>query len=176
VRLGKELTGMTLQSVETARSRQNPIDILEEIVSSNEWLHDRASEEELACEVEGRWCDYRMFFVWREETGALHFSCCFDARVPDAKRHDIHDLLAMINEKLWLGHFEVSSEDSVPMFRHTTLLRGAPGASVEQLEDLVDIALTECERFFPAFQFVIWGGKSASEAIGAAMFETVGEA
>jgi hypothetical protein len=62
------------------------------------------------------------------------------------------------------------------MFRHTTLLRGAPGASVEQLEDLVDIALTECERFFPAFQFVIWGGKSASEAIGAAMFETVGEA
>jgi len=62
------------------------------------------------------------------------------------------------------------------VFRHTTLLRGAGGASVEQLEDLVDIALTECERYYPAFQFVIWGGKNPSQAIAAAMLDTVGEA
>jgi len=64
----------------------------------------------------------------------------------------------------------------MPMFRHTVPLRGLRGASVEQLEDLVDSAVTECERFFPAFQFVIWGGKSAAEAMAAALFETVGEA
>jgi hypothetical protein len=62
------------------------------------------------------------------------------------------------------------------MFRHTTLLRGAQAASQEQLEDLVDIALTECERFYPAFQFILWGGKSASEAVSAAILDTVGEA
>jgi hypothetical protein len=47
---------------------------------------------------------------------------------------------------------------------------------VEQLEDLVDIAITECERFYPAFQFVVWGGKSPKEGIGAAMLDTAGEA
>ena len=62
------------------------------------------------------------------------------------------------------------------MFRHTVLLRGHQGASVEQLEDLVDIALTECERFYPAFQFVTWGGKTASEAVTASLLDTVGEA
>jgi hypothetical protein len=41
---------------------------------------------------------------------------------------------------------------------------------------MVDIAITECERFFPAFQFLLWGGKSATEALQAAMLETVGEA
>jgi len=41
---------------------------------------------------------------------------------------------------------------------------------------LIEIAITECERFYPAFQFVIWGGKSPAEAIAAAMLETVGEA
>ena len=46
----------------------------------------------------------------------------------------------------------------------------------ELLEDLVDIAVTECERFYPAFQFVIWGGKSPVEAMTAAMLETEGEA
>ncbi len=62
------------------------------------------------------------------------------------------------------------------MFRQTTLLRGSHGASVEQLEDLVEIALSECERFYPAFQFVIWGGKTPAEAVSAALLDTVGEA
>ena len=48
--------------------------------------------------------------------------------------------------------------------------------SVEQLEDLVDISLNECERFYPAFQFVVWGGKKPAEAIEAAILETCGEA
>ena len=34
----------------------------------------------------------------------------------------------------------------------------------------------ECERFYPAFQYVIWGGKSAIDSISAAMVDTVGEA
>ena len=40
----------------------------------------------------------------------------------------------------------------------------------------MEIALTECERFYPAFQFVIWGGKSASEAVSAAILDTIAEA
>ncbi len=62
------------------------------------------------------------------------------------------------------------------MFRQTILLRGIRCASVEQIEDLVEIALNECERFYPAFQFVLWGGKEPQEAILAAMLETEGEA
>ena len=52
----------------------------------------------------------------------------------------------------------------------------APRASVEQMEDLVEIALMECERYYPAFQFVIRGGKTASEAVTAAILDTMGEA
>ena len=56
------------------------------------------------------------------------------------------------------------------------LLRGAPGASAESLEDMVDIAITECERFFPAFQFVLWGDKSPQDALASAMVDAAGEA
>ena len=154
----------------------NPLDIVEEIVAANQWPFDRTSEDELVVEITGKWCDYRLYFMWRDDLSALHFTCAFDARVPDTRRREVHDLLALVNEKLWLGHFDVSLEEGMPMFRHTVPLRGLSGASVEQLEDLVDSAFTECERFYPAFQFVIWGGKSAQEAIAAALFETVGEA
>ena len=154
----------------------NPIDIVEEIVLANEWPHDRASDEEMVVEISGRWCDYRLFFVWQEEISAMHFSCSFDMKVPKGRRAAVYELLATVNEKMWLGHFDVCSDSNLPMFRHAILLRGALGASVEQLEDLVDMALTECERFYPAFQLVIWGGKTPDEAVTAAMIEPMGEA
>jgi hypothetical protein len=46
----------------------------------------------------------------------------------------------------------------------------------KQCEALLDAALDTSERYFQAFQFVVWAGKSAREALDAAMFETAGEA
>ena len=108
--------------------------------------------------------------------GALHFSCVFETRVDIQSYSGVHHLLALINEKLWLGHFDLSSEDGTPMFSHTLLLRGAGPASVEQLEDLVDVSVSESDRYYPAFQFVIWGGKTAAEALNAALIDVAGEA
>src|SRR5262249_59029613 len=102
--------------------------------------------------------------------------CGFDMKVPKNRRAPIYELLALANEKLWLGHFDISAEDNSPAFRHAVLLRGVLGASVEQVEDLVDIAVSECERFYPAFQLVVWGGKPPSEAMEMAMIEPIGEA
>jgi hypothetical protein len=167
---------MTALSTETSVIALNPIDIVEEIVLANEWPHDRASDEEMVVEITGRWCDYRLLFVWQEEISAMHFSCSFDMKVPRARRAAVYELLAIVNEKMWLGHFDICSDTNLPMFRHAILLRGAQGASVEQLEDLVDMALTECERFYPAFQLVIWGGKTPEEAVTSAMIEPMGEA
>jgi len=154
----------------------NPLDVLEQIVAANEWTFERRSAGEMAAEAPGKWCDYGLYFSWSHEISAMHFSCAFDLKVPPERRDKLFELLAMANEKLWIGHFGLESEDGVPVFRHSVLLRGAPGASAESLEDMVDIALTECERFFPAFQFVLWGGKKPEEALQAAMLECVGEA
>ncbi len=154
----------------------NPLDMVEQFVVSNDWAFDRRSDEELAVEVPGRWCNYSLYFAWREDMGAMHFTCAFDMKVPDAKRSGIYELLGLVNEKLWVGHFGLWEDEGVPMFRHTSLLRGTPGAAPEQVEDLVDIAVAECERFYPSFQFVIWGGKTAREAMMASLLETVGQA
>ena len=167
---------MSLSYVDSSTTQQNPLDLLEEIVGANDWAFDRASIDELAVEISGRWCDYRLYFLWREDLGALHFSCLLESRVPVEKRREVSMLLALLNEKMWLGHFDLSSDDGTPMFRHTLLVRGAGGVSVEQMEDLVEVAMGESERFFPAFQFVIWGGKSAEEAIASSLLDVEGEA
>lgn len=158
------------------RAFHNPLDIVEDIVVANEWLFERARDDEMIVELAGRWCHYRLFFVWQPDICALQFSCQFDLKVPMPKRSVVNDLLAMMNSKLWLGHFELCPDDASPMFRHTLLIKDAPQAPVEMLEDLVEIALTESERFYPAFQFVVWGGKTPQQAIAAAMIDTAGQA
>lgn len=154
----------------------NPLDILEQLVDANEWPFDRPSEAEMVIELAGRWSDYRLFVAWQESLGAVYVSCRVDIRVPERKRVAMAELLMLVNEKLWLGHFDLCSEERAPVFRHTVPLRGVGGASAEQLEDLVDIAFTECDRFYPAFQHLLWGGLRAADAIAAALLDPQGEA
>jgi hypothetical protein len=97
-------------------------------------------------------------------------------KVPKRRRAGLYELLALANERLWLGHFDLAAGDNSPSFRYAVLLRGFSSVGSEQVEDLVDIAVSECERFYPAFQLVVWGGKSAEDAMAAAMIDPIGEA
>jgi hypothetical protein len=165
---------MLLPASETTPA--NPLDLVEQIVTDHEWPFDRQGDDELMVGVAGKWSDYQLWFSWRADYGALQFSCAFDLKVSESRRRDLHSLIVLLNEKLWLGHFDLWQGDGLLVFRHALLLRGGFGPTTEQIEDLVEIALSECERFYPAFQFAMWGGKSPREAIEAAMLETQGEA
>ncbi|HEX3350839.1 MAG TPA: YbjN domain-containing protein [Acetobacteraceae bacterium] len=160
----------------TPEHSPNPLDVMEQIASANDWAFDRRSDSEMAAEAPGKWCDYGLYFSWSHEISAMHFTCAFDMKVPDKRRSALYELLALANEHLWIGHFGLDTDEGMLVFRHSVLLRGASGASAESLEDMVDIAITESERFFPAFQFVLWGGKTPADAMQAAMLECAGEA
>ena len=110
------------------------------------------------------------------EIEALHLACAFDMRVPELRLSEVQQLIALINEQMWIGHFDVWTQNGVVMFRHALLLAGGGSASDRQCEAVLGTALDSCERYFPAFQFVVWAGKSAREAMNSVMFETSGEA
>ena len=167
---------MTTLRVETDNFLSNPLDLVEQVIINRDWAYDRSSDEEVVAEVTGHWCNYRVWFSWQAEQGALAFSCALDSKLPQSAHNRIYPLLVMVNNKLWLGHFDLVSEDNNVAFRHTMLMRGGCVVAIEQLEDLIDIAISECDRFFPAFQASVWANKSAKEALEAAIFETVGEA
>jgi len=154
----------------------NPLDLVESVIMDRDWVFDRPADGELIAEVSGVWCNYRVWFNWQEDSGGLTLSCALDTKFPKAMIFKIHSLMALVNEKIWLGHFEINSEDASVVFRHSLLFRDGVGTTHEHLSELLDIAVNECERFFPAFQSVVWGGKSASEALALALFDTIAEA
>jgi hypothetical protein len=61
------------------------------------------------------------------------------------------------------------------MFRQGLMLNGAI-ATIGQCEALLRAALEACERYYQAFQFVVWAGKESRDALASTMFETEGRA
>jgi hypothetical protein len=108
------------------------------------------------------------------EIEALHLACAFDMKIPHARRAEVQRLIAAVNEQLWVGHFDIWTHTGMIMYRQALVLPGGLTASTAQCEAMLVGAIHACERYYPAFQFVVWAGKSAQEAMNAAMFEPGG--
>ena len=160
----------------TRDEKVSPLEVVEHMAAANQWPFERTGEDEIALNVTGRWANYQVSFTWMHDIEALHVACAFDMKVPELRLAEVQSLVASINEQMWIGHFDVWMQNGVVMFRHALVLAGGVMASDRQCEAVLGSALDSCERYFPAFQFVIWAGKSAREAMDSAMFETSGEA
>ncbi len=153
-----------------------PLDMLAAYFDAHKWPHERLNDEELVATAQGSWANYELRAIWRDADNVVQLIILPDVRVLDDKQAAIHETLALINEQMWLGHFELWSSSGVLAFRHALLLGSGEGLALAQAELMVESALDECERFYPVFQFVLWGGKSPAEAISASLIDTRGEA
>lgn len=164
-------------NLETELDRNiHPVDIIEHIASINDWTFERQDADEISISVRGGWSDYHVSFNWMEEIESLHIAAAFDLKVPDARKSEVKQLIALANEQMWVGHFDIWSKEGVVLFRHSHLLSGGADVSPQQCEALLRTATDSCDLYYQAFQFVVWAGKSAQDALSAVMFETVGEA
>ena len=160
----------------TIDSRNNPLAVVEDIAADNNWSFERSGEDEVTIVSKGDWTDYQLSFTWMNEIEALHLACAFDMKIPTARRPEVQRLIASINEQLWIGHFDIWTHSGMIMYRQALVLPGGMIASTAQCETMLVSAIHACERYYPAFQFVVWAGKTAQEAMSAAMFDTMGEA
>ena len=154
----------------------NPIDVVEEVIYSKKWTFSRADDYELVAEIASKWCQYRFYFTWSEQIRAISLTVTFDLKFPHVKMKDAQELLALINEKLWIGHFDITSKNGIPAYRHTVLSFPADEVLHHQLENLVDIAIYECEKFYPAFQLVLFEDSDPGKALAISTFDTIGVA
>ena len=157
-------------------SPNNPLAVVEDIAASNNWPFERSGDDEVTIVSKGDWTDYQLSFTWMTEIEALHLACAFDMKIPGPRRAEVQRLIAAINEQLWVGHFDIWTHTGMIMYRQALVLPGGITASSAQCETMLASAIHACERYYPAFQFVVWAGKCAAEAMAAAMFDTEGEA
>ncbi|VAW03024.1 FIG01224314: hypothetical protein [hydrothermal vent metagenome] len=153
-----------------------PVDMLSAFFEARGWPVDHISDEEISVKIKGNWTSYQLRAIWRGEDHVLQLLLLPDIRVAEEKKSVIYEALGLINEQLWLGHFDLWSNNNMLLFRHATMLGGSGMLGLDQAQAIVDMAIEEWERFYPVFQFVLWSDKSPKDAIEHAMIDTVGEA
>lgn len=154
----------------------DPLESVEEALEIAGWQHDRDEDGTIQAVAETRWGDMGALFAYRPDPAAIHFSVTLDIKPVAAKRSQLSELVIMANERLWLGHFDYWADEGVVIFRYTFSMLEREEASVGEIRSAIAAAVSAVDRFVPAFNFLIWAGKSPREAIDAVMFETQGEA
>jgi hypothetical protein len=172
--LGKE-TGMTLDTIGFHGAESDPIDMIESLAHARDLEAQRVDDSEVHLCIAGAWRDISLWFSWREEVGVLQIGAPLEIKVPPMRRGEVLQLLALINERLWLGHFDFWEDGSL-VYRNSAVLETGDGISMSQAEALLRGARDAFEQFYPAFNYVVWGGKQASEAMAAAVLQPAGSA
>ncbi len=155
---------------------ERSLDVVEQTLLAADWTCERNEDGVIHCAAVTRWGEFGGMFVWRDEPASLHFSLTLDLRAPNARQGVIAELLRRINERLWLGHFDYWSEDGVAVFRQTIPMLDRDAPDPGEIAAVLAAALDAADTFLPAFNFVVWAGKSPAEAMAAVVFETAGEA
>ena len=165
----------TTQSDDTVLLGNDPLDVVEHVLAAENLPFDRTEDGDLAFSLAGDWKDYELWFAWRPEGDCLQLCLSMDLTVTKEQREAAHELIAALNPRVWLGHFELW-EDGEIIFRHGMALMSGEQPSLAQAAAMIDVAVEGADRFYPAFDFLVRGSKSPQESIEACMFETVGQA
>jgi hypothetical protein len=165
----------TIPSDDSVQLGSDPLDVVEHVLAAENLPFDRTEDGDLAFSLGGDWKDYELWFAWRPEADCLQLCLSMDLTVAKEQRASAYELIAQVNPRVWLGHFELW-EDGEIIFRHGMALMTNEQPSLAQAAAMIDVAVEAADRFFPAFDFLAKGNKSPSEAIAACMFETMGEA
>lgn len=162
----------------------NPLDGIEEIMLNNDWTFNRMSQDEMTVHISGKQGNYKMAFIWQDAFHSLQFCCAPDLTISENKLSEATQVLNKVNAGLWLGHFDIRATDNedidistanVPCFRHTSLFRGMNGASgIDHMEDLIDIAIHECERYYPTFNLLSLTKTSSEKDMSLALMDVAG--
>ena len=160
--------------IDTARPEEvevpyDPLDVVEHVLVAENLPFDRTEEGDLAYALAGDWKYYELWFAWRPEGAA-------QLQASKARRAAAYELVGLINQRTWMGHFEVWADDGEIVFRHSLALPMGERPTLGQAASMIDAAVEAADRYYPAFDFMIRGNKKPQEAIDSCLFETVGTA
>ncbi len=143
----------------------NPLDTIENIFCRDNVSFDRRGDNELVAEVFGKWDNMLVFFAYEEHMRCLHISCLLNIETNSVDRSKMFELLALLNENLWLGHFSYWSEQKMPIFKHSIILQDEEELFTSKISKIIELSIMECERVYPIFNAVMRQDVHPSEAL-----------
>ncbi|MDI9313825.1 MAG: YbjN domain-containing protein [Hydrotalea sp.] len=156
--------------------KQDPIGMIANYFEEQSWHFERFDSNSLLLDIAGEWCRYRFYFSYIPERQFFYVTARIELPIPEKTKGYYSFLLQGLNESMRLGHVDLSPDDHKPVWRFLLPLRGSPNLTLGQLADVLEEALYECDKIYPAFQLFVWGGYNADEAVSSVLFPVMGSA
>ena len=166
---------MASSFIDLIDSKSHPINLLEEIIISKNWIFERPIEDEIYIEVPTKYSNLIIQVTWLKNQSRIEIRSFFYNKMDFSDNVEIYKLLNLINNRINYGHF-IINENSFPTFKNSIIIKDYKSIKFDLLKELLNYAILESERFFPILQLVLWGGKKAEEAILFFDFKTEGKA
>lgn len=167
---------MSIELIHKPSRNADPLTMLETAAESLGFELERVGDAELHIMLPTVWRDLGLWFTWRPEVSTMQMGVPIDLKAPPARLDEASRLVTMVNERLWIGHFDLWTDDHSIVFRNAVILSDSGGLESSQGEALIKSAAEAVDRFYPAFNFFVWGGKNPDDALEASLFETAGNA
>ena len=135
-----------------------PLDQVEAILHANQWQFTRLSADELCMDLQGEHSDYAVFFLWDEALDSLQICVQMDVDVRAVPKAQLFESVMKVNDKLWLGHFDVPAQSFKPSLRYTALLKGDEDHNIAQIEDALNALLLQSEQYSVVFKADVSSG------------------
>ena len=154
----------------------HPIDIVEHLAEHHEWEFDRIEENQIAMAVQGQWRTYSITLAWSGFDETLRLICSFEMEPPSEKLKDLYETLNVANDRCWTGAFTFWEQQKLMVYRYGLVLAGGQIATAEQIDAMISSAVRTAEKYYPAFQLVIYDNQAPETAMQVAIAEAYGHA
>ena len=154
----------------------HPIDLVENLAEYHDWDFDRVAVDQIAMAVEGQWRTYSLTVAWSEQDERLKLICAFDMEPPQDRLLALYQTMTSAGDTAWSGAFNLWPDQKLMVYRYGLVLAGGNIASAEQIDTMINCAVMSAERYYPAFQLVVWGGRDPKDALEVAIAEAYGRA
>ena len=154
----------------------NPIELVARFVVQQDWFLKQTHADGVVADVPGQWSQYQLRVDWQEDLQVLRVHVMLDLLFDDVPAVRLEKLLSELNGHLFLGHFRLSTDKRQVQLYYVLPLRGAGGATPEQIEDVVDILLGQCEQAAPAFAQLVFAPDQLASSAGLIMVPVAGQA
>lgn len=145
--------------------KYNPIDDIAFLFAQRRQAFERRNSNEVVAEIQGKWDNMLLFFAWEEQMNCLHISCLLNLEAENINEPNIYELLALLNEDIWVGYFSYWEEAKMPIFKHSIFIDEKDLNLTDKLSQVLNIAITECERAYPIFHAVLKQNISPRKAL-----------
>ena len=140
------------------------------------WDVRRISRNKAVLYAEGQWQIYSLAVSWSPDDGELRLECEIKIKLRNGRETEFLKALNRANCMNWSGAFYYAGEQSRVSYRRCNALSECSDSSISRVEGMIDNAIENCDNFFPMFQLVNLGKRTADDSMGVLFMETCGSA